>query len=101
MIVLKDIRKDLEKFKDFEIIFNLSEKGCKRFEQEYEKVEDLLKFPDEYEIPYECYEVVYDWDDFGVGDGRDAICFYSQYPGFLSRNEKAAYAYSFGIGSEK
>lgn len=95
MIVLKDIRKDLEEFKNFEIIFNLSETGCKRFEQEYNTVEDLLSFPDNYKIPYECYEVIYDWDDFGIGDGKDAICFYSKWPGFLERNKKAAYAYSF------
>lgn len=95
MIVLKDIRKDLENFKDFEIIFNLSETGCKRFEQEYKTVEELLSLSDDYEIPYKCYEIIYDWDDFGEGDGRDAICFYSEWPGFLERNEKAAYAYSF------
>lgn len=97
MIVLKNIREDLENHKNAEIIFNLSNKGCKRFEQEYTTVEELLKYPDSYEIPYMCYEVIYDWDDFGSGDGRDAICFYSQKPSFLETNKKAAYAYSAKI----
>ena len=95
MIKLGDIREDIKSFKDFEIIFDLSETGCKRFEQEYTTIEELLNLPDDYEIPYECYEIVRDWDDYGLSDGKDAICFYTHRPGFLETHERAAYVYSY------
>lgn len=90
---LKNERKNFEGLEYCEIIFNLTDKGCKRYEQDYEYVYQLLELPDDYEIPYECYEVIYDWDDFGVGDGKDAVCFYSKKPGFLEKNELAKEIY--------
>ncbi len=90
---LKDIRSELENFDYCEIIYNLSSSGCTRYEQEYEYVYQLLNYPDDYEIPYKCYEVLYDWDDFGYGDGHDAVCFYSEEKGYLQQNPRANRVY--------
>lgn len=93
MIKLGDIRKDLEKYDYCEIIYNLSNTGCKRYEQEYKYVYQLLTLPDTYEIPYNCYEIIYDWDDYGFGDGKDSICFYTDNKGYLESNDKAYLIY--------
>ena len=44
-------------------------------------------------IPYNCYEVLYDWDDYGAGDGADVVCFYSDKVGYLAKNKKAREVY--------
>lgn len=93
MIKLGSVREDLEKFDYCEIIYNLSTDGCERNKEDYKYVYQLLEFPDDYEIPYKCYEVIYDWDDYGYGDGTDSICFYDSDIGFLANNEKASIAY--------
>lgn len=93
MIKLGDIRKDLEKFDYCEIIYNLSTEGCERNKEHYKYVYELLMHEDDYEIPYSCYEVIYDWDDYGYGDGIDSICFYDDSIGFLAKNDKARMAY--------
>ena len=85
---LGDVRKDLENYDYCEIIFNLSTTGCRRWQQEYNYVYQLLQLPDDYEIPYKCYEVIYDWDDYGEGDGKDAVCFYSSNKGLLETDRK-------------
>ena len=90
---LGSIRANLEDYDYCKIIYNLSNDGCKRFEQDYEYVYQLLELPDDYEIPYKCYEVIYDWDDFGVGDGTDCVCFYSSDKGYLNTNSKAYLVY--------
>ena len=82
-MLLKDIRKDLEQYKNYQIIYNITTSGSSYFEHEYNTVEELLKYPDYLILPYECYEVVKDWDDWGYGDGRDSICFYTKAPGFF------------------
>lgn len=92
-MILKDIRKELKGLEYCEIIFNLDETGCKRYEQDYEYVYQLLELPDDYEIPYKCYEVLYDWDDFGAGDGADVVCFYKNKKGYLAKNPKAKEVY--------
>lgn len=91
---LGNVRKDLENYDYCEVIYNLSNNGCKRYEQEYEYVFQLLDYPNDYEIPYKSYEVIYDWDDFGFGDGKDVVCFYSSEKGYLELNDKAKKAYS-------
>jgi hypothetical protein len=87
MIRLGDIRKDLENYDYCEVIFNLSEQGCEREKLGCKWVYELLQRDDDYMIPYNCYEVVYDWDDLGCGDGTDSVCFYSDKVGFLAKNE--------------
>ena len=82
-MLLGDIREDLNKYKDFQIIYNITTSGSSYYNHKYTTVDELLKFPDNYELPYECYEVVYDWDDWGYGDGVDSICFYDNSPGFF------------------
>ena len=93
MIKLGRVREDLEKFDYCEVIYNLSTSGCERNREDYEYIYQLLMKDDSYEIPYSCYEVVYDWDDYGYGDGADVVCFYSDNIGFLAKNEKARDAY--------
>ena len=93
MIRLGDVRKDLEKYDYCEIIYNLDRPDYNRFEQDYVYVFQLLEYPDDYEIPYSCYEIIYDWDDYGYGDGMDVICFYDNDTGFLAKDEKARKAY--------
>ena len=94
MILLKDIREDLEKYKDFQIVYNLTSSGASYYDHSYNSIEELLKYPDSYELPYECYEVIYDWDDWGYGDGKDSICFYYHSPGFFERNKRLYKGYS-------
>ena len=89
MIKLGSIRKELENYDYCGIIYNLSSKGCQRFNLKYDYIYQLLMEPDDYEI----YEVIYDWDDYGFGDGSDVICFYEDNEGFLAKNEKARIAY--------
>ncbi len=98
MIKLGKIRKELEPFDYCEIIYDLSPNGYRRFDQDYEFVYELLALPDDYELPYNCWEIVYDWDDFGYGDGSDAICFYTDTTGYLASDEKAMRA--FGVPYE-
>lgn len=94
MINLGDVRKDLEKYAYCEIIYNLTETGCERYNQSYRYVYELLQqHSDKYRIPYNCYEVLYDWDDFGVGDGSDVVCFYKDDEGYLAKNPKAKEIY--------
>lgn len=93
MIKLGKIRKELEEYDYCEIIYDLSDNGCKRYNQQYQYVYQLLMRPDDYIIPYICYEVIYDWDDFGAGDGKDCICFYSSDKGYLESNPKAYSVY--------
>lgn len=91
---LGNVRKDLENYDYCEVIYNLTEHGCARYYEDYEYVYQLLEYPDDYEIPYKCYEVLYDWDDFGYGDGADVVCFYdNDNVGFLAKNNKARKAY--------
>ena len=93
MLRLGDIRLDLEKYDYCEIIYNLSIKGCERNLESYKYVYELLDYCDDYKIPYNCYEVVYDWDDYGAGDGADCVCFYKEKEGFLSKNKKFMKSY--------
>ena len=93
MIKLRDVREELEKLAYCEIIYNLDRPNYTRYEQDYEYVYELLQYPDDYEIPYGCYEVLYDWDDYGAGDGADVVCFYDDEVGFLAKDERARMAY--------
>ena len=82
MIKLGKIRGDLEKYDYCEIIYNLSDTGCQRNNLKFSYIYQLLMESDDYVIPYNCYEVIYDWDDYGFGDGADVVCFYSDTTGF-------------------
>ena len=84
------LRKELDDFKHWKVILNLSLKGWEH--TDYTVEEFLSKY--EENIPYECYEKIYDWDEFGAGDGHNVICFYSEGPGFLTSDPRAARAYS-------
>ncbi len=87
MIVSK-IRKELEPYSKLKVILNLRDSIWEHTEY---TVEDILSKD---EIPFECYEIIYDWDEFGAGDGHDVVCFYSKKPGYLETHPRAAYAYS-------
>lgn len=82
------LRKELEAYKHWKVILNLTENS---WEHTDDTVESFLEGKDK--IPYECYEKIYDWDEYGSGDGHNVICFYSKSPGLLERNEKARKAY--------
>ena len=88
MMRLGNIRADLEQFDYCELIFNLSSSGCDRGNLGCKYVYELLQREDDYEIPYNCYEIVYDWDDFIDVDGVDCVCFYDDDKGFLENNKK-------------
>ena len=93
MIRLGDVRQDLEKYDYCEITYNVDRPDYSRYEQDYEYVFQLLEYPDEYEIPYNCYEILYDWDDYGYGDGKDVVCFYEDCKGLLAKDIKARKVY--------
>ncbi len=82
------IRKELEPYSKLKVILNL--RGP-IWEHTNYIVEDFLAKD---EIPFECYEILYDWDEYGAGDGHDVVCFYSEKPGYLETHPSAAYAYS-------
>lgn len=62
-------------------------------------VEDFLsKFEDE--LPYETYEVFYDWGWDGWQDGYDLVCFYEKGPGYLHENWRECSCYNKAYLSE-
>lgn len=91
-MLVKEISKELDAYKYWKVILNLTETS---WEHTDDTVESFLEGKDK--IPYECYEKIYDWDEYGSGDGHDVICFYSKSPGLLERNEKARKAYGENV----
>ena len=79
---VRDIKKELEPYKDWEVILNLTKNGD--WEHTYDTVNTFLnKYNDSEEFPFETFDVVYDWDEYGSGDGHNVICFYSNGPGLM------------------
>ena len=90
---LGSIRKDLEQYKDYRIYYNI--KNYKDFEKSDKYISDLLKLSDNYELPYECYEVLYDFGcDGWYDDGYNVVCFYTTGPGCLHSNWAYAKLYN-------
>ena len=63
------------------------------------KVEALLSEFDD-ELPYETYEVFYDWGFDGYKDGFDVVCFYEKGPGYLHQNWRECRTYNKDYLSE-
>lgn len=57
------------------------------------KVKDFLSEFDD-ELPYETYEVFYDWGWDGYKDGFDVVCFYEKGPGYLHEHWRECEIYN-------
>ena len=57
------------------------------------KVKDFLSEFDD-ELPYETYEVFYDWGWDGYKDGFDVVCFYEKGPGYLHEHWRDCLVYN-------
>ena len=78
---------------------NLDELMGYKMYQTAGKVEDFLsEFEDE--LPYETYEVFYDWGWDGWKDGYDLVCFYKKGPGYLHENWSECSRYNKAYFSE-
>ena len=66
--------------------------GYKRCQTSGMVKEFLGEFDDE--LPYESYEVFYDWGWDGYKDGFDVVCFYENGPGYLHENYKDCMTYN-------
>lgn len=96
-MLVKDVRQLLEPFSELPVIWDFD--GV-NWRHTYLKVKDFLT-NDEFVFHPKCWEVLYDWDEKGYGDGHDTVCFYSEDEiGYLHRNYKAARAYNPGYLDE-
>ena len=99
-MILKEVKNDLEKYKNFRVIIDPKVNKNVIF-PEYDFIhlyEMLDNKSDDYKIPYESYEILY-----GVYNGWDednVICFYSHGPGLLHNNWKLAKNYNESYLSE-
>lgn len=93
-MILKDVKDELKEYNNFRVIFNPKIKNNIIYPNyDFIYLHEMLDGkPDDYEIPYECYEILY-----GVYNGWDednVICFYSKKPGLLHSNYKLAKLYN-------
>ena len=95
-MLVKEVRKQLEPYSELPVIWDLDESNWKHT---YLKVKDFLT-NDEFIFHPKCWEVLYDWDERGAGDGHDTMCFYTTEIGYLHRDYRAARAYNQYIYEE-
>ena len=89
---VKDVKKDLKEFKDWEVILNLTKEGT--WTHTYDTVETFLnKYDDNVDFPFAVIDIIYDWDEIGEGDGHKVICFYTDAPSQGESNSKFQRAY--------
>ena len=90
-MLVKDVRKYLEPYEEFPVIWNFD--GI-HWRPTNLKVKDFLT-NDEFVFHPKCWEVFYDWDEIGNGDGHNVVCFYKEDEiGYLHRSSVAAKCYN-------
>lgn len=87
---VKNLKEELRLYTNWKVILNLTEDGT--WEHTEYTVEEFLKGKEE--IPFECYDVLYDWDELGNGDGHNVVCFYTKRPSLMESSVKFKKAYS-------
>lgn len=87
-------KKELEKYSKYRVIID-PKFNNNIIKPEYDFIylsEMLDDKPDNYDFPYECYEILH--EVFNGWDEDNVICFYSKGPGSLSINAELAKRYN-------
>ena len=87
------------KLYNFYVARNLDELMGYKMYRVVGKVKDFLSGVDD-ELPYETYEVFYDWGWDGWQDGYNLVCFYEKGPGYLHEHWEDCLVYNEAYLSE-
>ena len=89
-MLVRDVREHLEPFRELPVIWDFDGVNWRHTNL---KVKDFIT-NDNFTFHPKCWEVLYDWDELGCGDGHDTVCFYHERPGFLHTDFRAAKCYN-------